>query len=85
MNAVRNDLPQTRIGLSVSRKVGNAVIRNRWKRVIREVFRQQRTRLPVGLDLVIRPRKGAKGNFEDVAQSLHQLAIRLDKKLTKKE
>ena len=53
-------LPSARLGLSVSRRVGNAVVRNRWKRAIREAFRQQRGWLPAGLDLVVRPRRGAR-------------------------
>jgi ribonuclease P protein component len=48
----------TRLGLVVSRKVGNAVTRNRAKRLIREVFR---TRIPDGagpaLDVVVMPRR----------------------------
>ena len=62
-----NGLPHTRLGLSVSRRVGNAVLRNRWKRIIREAFRTQRDELPVGLDLVVRPRRGATPVFADVA------------------
>ncbi len=42
-----------RLGLSVSRRVGNAVVRNRWKRRLRDVFRRLRPRLPAGLDLVV--------------------------------
>ena len=46
-----------RLGLSVSRKVGNAVVRNRWKRLLREVFRT--SELPA-CDFVAVPRKGLK-------------------------
>jgi ribonuclease P protein component len=56
--ASSSDQP-TRLGITVTRKVGNAVARNRIKRLVREVFRQNRERLPSNLDLVWVAKQGA--------------------------
>ncbi len=81
VRACRNDLAHARLGLSVSRKVGNAVVRNRWKRLIREVFRLHRAEMPAGLDLVVRPKRGAACDFHAIEKSLPQLAARVARRL----
>jgi ribonuclease P protein component len=50
---------QVKLGLAVSRRVGNAVARNRVKRHVREWFRQNRHRLPPATDWVVIARAGA--------------------------
>ena len=73
--AAANGLPHPRVGLSVSRKVGNAVVRNRWKRLLREAFRLSQHALPSGLDFVLIPRSGpAEPTLEAVTASLTKLA-----------
>lgn len=76
-----NGTATSRLGLSVSRRVGNAVVRNRWKRVIREAFRRRRYGLPQGLDLVVSPRRGATLSFDEVYDSLSWMARRIDRQL----
>jgi len=76
-----NPANQTRLGLSIGKKVGNAVVRNRWKRVIREAFRCQRSELPPGLDLVVRPKKGAVCDFANVHRSIRGLVVRASKRI----
>jgi len=48
-----NDLECSRLGLATGRKVGNAVARNRWRRLIREVFRNELKDSLAGFDMVV--------------------------------
>jgi ribonuclease P protein component len=50
---------RSRLGLVVSRRVGNAVARNRTKRLVREWFRRYRARVHTPVDIVVIARSGA--------------------------
>ena len=54
-----NHRPESRLGITVSGKVGNAVIRNRIKRHVREFFRRCRPALRPGTDILVIARKSA--------------------------
>lgn len=55
----KNDGGETRLGITVSSKVGNAVVRNRIKRGLREFFRRRRDELGKGIDFLVIARKSA--------------------------
>ena len=69
-----NGLPKTRLGITVPRALGNAVLRNRMKRRLREVFRRHRLALPGGWDIVVNPRPAtAEAPFETLAKELMRI------------
>jgi ribonuclease P protein component len=76
-----NDLGHPRLGVSVSRKVGGAVVRNRWKRMLREAFRLGRENLPVGVDLVIVAKDRAPPQLPWLLEELPRLAAQVARKL----
>lgn len=56
----KTNQPHFRIGLSVGKKIGNAVMRNRIKRCLRQAFSDLKDSIPAGYDIVIIARQPAK-------------------------
>lgn len=81
MFAVKSEDQQPRIGITIPKKAGNAVARNRWKRLIRESYRIQQEHLPDGLNLVVRPKKGATPTWGSIQKSVPKLAKKAAQRL----
>ena len=54
-----NGRPYNRVGITASKKLGNAVCRNRARRLLREAYRQNELAFPIGRDIVFVARSGA--------------------------
>ncbi|MGB5812914.1 MAG: ribonuclease P protein component [Polyangiales bacterium] len=73
-----NSLDNTRLGITVTKKVGNAVKRNRIKRVVREVFRRNRSMFPRGFDVVFIAKAGAHTiEYDTVLRELRRAARKM--------
>ena len=75
-----NGLGISRLGITVTRKIGNAVTRNKVKRAIREFYRLNKGLFPPGYDIVFTARRGA-GNLHSRRIKEELGALLLDKKL----
>jgi ribonuclease P protein component len=71
----KNERGEIRLGITVSGKVGNAVVRNRIKRRVREFFRRQRHGFPGGMDVLVIARPSA------AALSFHSIADEISRSL----
>ena len=76
----------TRLGITVSRRVGGAVVRNRVKRLVREAFRIHRQDLPPSFDLVVVAKQpAARASLAEIEHDLLGTARELARKLNRPE
>jgi ribonuclease P protein component len=69
VHVLPNAMNKPRLGLSVSKRVGSSVVRNRVRRRLKEIFRSSVADLPCDLDLVISARPAAaEASFEELNQ-----------------
>lgn len=74
MYVLENQTGKNRLGISVSKKVGNSIVRHRLTRLIREGYRLQEDRFQCGLDIVVIARAGAKEkNYHDIVSAMMHL------------
>ena len=74
MYVLKNDTERNRLGISVSKKVGNSVIRHHVTRLIRESYRLSEEHFRCGYDIVVIARTSAKDkNYHDVESALIHL------------
>ena len=77
MYIYQNQSERNRLGISVSKKVGNSVVRHRLTRLIRESYRLNETLFERGLDIVVVARTGAKGrSYQEIESALLHLGQR---------
>ena len=82
---LQNGLDYHRLGITASRRVGNAVVRNRLKRWVREAFRRQKGKGSGGKDIVVVVRKSAvKGGYQKVRRDLETFFSRRTTRTEKK-
>lgn len=75
MYVLKNNLDKNRVGISVSKKVGNSIVRHRLTRLIRESYRLNEDKFLCGYDIVVIARISAKGKaFKEIESALLHLS-----------
>ena len=73
-----NQLPHPRLGVTVSKKVGNAVVRNSIRRRVKEIFRLHKSWFPAGQDIVIiAKRRAAQATYDELLPDLRRARRRM--------
>lgn len=74
-----------RFGITVSKRVGNAVVRNKLKRRLRDILRHQKQNLPANFDFVLIAKPGAgQAHFADISSEVNYLFGRVLNQLSRK-
>jgi ribonuclease P protein component len=88
MYVLKNELDKNRFGISVSKKVGNSVVRHHITRLLRESYRLHEEMFHSGLDIVVIARAGAKNaSYHEIESALlhlgnlHRITIKEEKKM----
>jgi len=77
LHAKPNELDHPRLGITVTKKSGKAVIRNRWKRMLREIFRKEKEKFP-SFDMVFTAKKESSlPSYQDLKEDVLKLIGRL--------
>ena len=78
---LRNGLSRSRLGITVTRKFGGAAVRNRYKRIVREIFRKNRAAFGDGSDFVVNIRSQARSaRYAELEVEMMRTLSRLGKK-----
>ena len=91
MYVLKNGLEKNRLGISVSKKVGNSVVRHHVTRLLRESYRLHEEMFNSGLDIVVIARAGAKNaSYHEIESALlhlgnlHKITNDTEKKMESK-
>lgn len=74
----RPDQRRTRLGITTSKRIGNAVVRNHVRRLVREAFRRRTMDLPEGIDIVVIAKKrAAEQSSSEIFKDISRLGRRI--------
>jgi ribonuclease P protein component len=74
----KNNLPYSRIGLKIGKKIKSSVERNRIKRIMREIFRKNKHKFSENIDIIVIPYKNITlTNYEEINKNFLKLMINI--------
>lgn len=85
MYVLKNDEGKSKLGISVSKKVGNSIVRHRLARLIREAYRLNREMFNSGLNIIVIARVSAKDKSYKEIESAFLHLLKMHGVLTERE